>query len=93
MLDQNSNGLIDSIELFTIMCIFSDCREEDKMLFLFDVFDFNGRGWLEAADIEFMMFVIVQGLVKIFGVESESIENDGSTGHAAYNQLMEMLKL
>ena len=58
-LDQNSNGLIDSIEIFTILCIFSDCREEDKMLFLFDVFDFNGRGWLEAADIEFMMFVIV----------------------------------
>ena len=51
------------------------------MRFLFDLYDFNGRGWLEKIDIEFMMFVIVQGLTKMFACESESVEIEGSAGH------------
>ena len=40
-MDTDGNGLIDVIEIFSIMAIFSDSRLEDRIRFLFDLFDFN----------------------------------------------------
>ena len=41
MWDQNANGMIDCIELFTVLAFFADGRIEDKIRFLFDFYDFN----------------------------------------------------
>jgi microtubule-associated protein-like 5 len=39
--DTDKNGLIDALELFAGLIIFSDSKAEDKIRFLFDLFDFN----------------------------------------------------
>ena len=44
--DTDSNGLIDCIEFFTGMIVFSNARNEDKIRFLIDLFDFNENGYL-----------------------------------------------
>ena len=37
--DVDKNGLIDGLELFSGLILFSDSKLEDKIRFLFDVFD------------------------------------------------------
>ena len=66
MWDQNANGMIDCIELFTVFGFFADGKIEDKIRFLFEFYDFNQNGYLEEADLHFMAFNILQGSVKIF---------------------------
>lgn len=39
--DEDNNGLIDALELFCGLILFSDSKFEDKIRFLFDLFDFN----------------------------------------------------
>ena len=41
MWDTDSNGMVDCIEIFAVMIVFADARLEDKIRFLFDLFDFN----------------------------------------------------
>ena len=36
-----NTGLIDALEIFSGLIIFSDSKAEDKIRFLFDLFDFN----------------------------------------------------
>ena len=81
LLDDNNNGLIDSIELFTLLALFSDSRVEDRVRFLFDLYDFNERGYLEDLDIQFMFFTILMGLTKIYKLSTESPDNENSVGH------------
>ena len=42
---KNSNnffsGLIDALEIFSGLIIFAEAKAEDKLRFLFDLFDFN----------------------------------------------------
>lgn len=54
--DTDNNGLIDSLELFSGICIFSDTKFDDKIRFLFDLFDFNELESLSPTDIEFMIY-------------------------------------
>ena len=49
--DTDSNGLIDCIEFFTGLIMFSDSRMEDKIRFLIDLFDLNGNGYLQDVEI------------------------------------------
>ena len=51
MWDSDSNGMVDCLELFTVLILFSDGRVEDKVRFLVDLFDFNGNGYLEEVDL------------------------------------------
>ena len=41
--DTDHNGLIDSIEIFTGLTIYSEAATEEKFHFLFDLVDFNKR--------------------------------------------------
>ena len=66
MWDTDSNGMIDCIEFFTVLILFSDGRVEDKVRFLAELFDFNGNGYLEEVDLQFIGFNAIQGTVKIF---------------------------
>mmetsp|Transcript_460 Transcript_460/g.80 ORF Transcript_460/g.80 Transcript_460/m.80 type:complete len:124 (+) Transcript_460:1-372(+) len=54
--DTDNNGLIDSLELFSGITLFSDTKFEDKIRFLFDLFDFNELDSLALVDIEFMIY-------------------------------------
>ena len=59
LLDTSANGLICGIEIFTILGYLSECRTEDKVRYLVDLYDFNQRGYLEEVDIEFMIYNIL----------------------------------
>ena len=49
--DTDSNGMIDCIEFFTAMIVFANCRVEDKVRFLMEIFDFNENGFLTETEI------------------------------------------
>jgi Ca2+-binding EF-hand superfamily protein len=53
--DTDKNGLIDALELFSGLIIFSDSKAEDKIRFLFDLFDFNEVQNISLMDMEFMI--------------------------------------
>ena len=39
--DNDSKGLIDALQLFSVLWIYSKGRPEDKVRFLFNLYDFN----------------------------------------------------
>lgn len=52
LLDTNRNLLIDELELFTSMALFSTLIQvEDKVDFIFNLFDFNGLKSLSVTDL------------------------------------------
>ena len=48
-------GLIDALEIFSGLIIFSDAKADDKIRFLFDLFDFNEIQTVSLLDLEFMI--------------------------------------
>ena len=69
--DTDSNGLIDALELFSGLTLMSDSEFEDKVKFLFDLFDFNEIGILTLTELEFMIDCSMLSVFKIFKVVSE----------------------
>ncbi len=74
--DVDKNGLIDSLELFSGLILFSDSKEPDKIRFLFDLFDLNELNSLSQIDIEFMVNSCISSTFKIFGVKADIAVND-----------------
>lgn len=70
--DTDCNGLIDVIEFFTGMIIFSQSRVEDKLRFLIELYDFNANGHLQAQELQFLVFNLLTATAKTFGVDSEA---------------------
>src|SRR3990167_19020 len=69
--DVEKNGLIDELELFSGLILFSDSKFDDKIRFLFDLFDLNELSSLAPMDIEFMIYSCISSTFKIFGVKHE----------------------
>ena len=67
--DTNHNGMIDCIEFFTVLVIYSKARLEDKIRFLFEFYDLNTRGYLLEIDLHFMAFTVLTGTMKLFQKE------------------------
>lgn len=86
--DTDSNGLIDMIEFFTGMVIFSNSRIEDKLRFLFELFDFNANGYLNDIELQFMIYNVLCATVKTFGVESEAPQYTTGSGNFAFQLVM-----
>ena len=61
-------GLIDALEIFCGLIIFSDSKAEDKIRFLFDLFDFNEIQSISLMDLEFMLFSVLIATSKIYGL-------------------------
>lgn len=77
--DTDNNGLIDALELFSGLIIFSETKKfEDKLRFLFDLFDFNELNSLSVIDIEFMIISLVNAVFKICLIEAEINEEEVS---------------
>ena len=53
--DTDHNGLIDALELFSGMIMFADSKAEEKIRFLFDLFDFNEIQSISIMDLEYMI--------------------------------------
>ena len=69
--DTDRNGLIDALELFSGLVIFSDAKFEEKIRFLFDLFDFNELNSLSLIDLEFMINCCISATYKIFCINSD----------------------
>jgi len=74
--DTDNNGLIDALELFSGLVVFADSKFEDKVRFLFDLFDFNELGSITPLDIEFMLYSIVVSTFKVFSISSEGVNDE-----------------
>ena len=61
-------GLIDALEIFSGLIMFSDSKAEDKIRFLFDLFDFNEIQSISLMDLEFMLWSVLQATSKIYGL-------------------------
>ena len=64
-------GLIDVIEFFCGLTIFSSSRVEDKIRFLFEFFDMNENNYLEECDIQFMFLSCINAVAKTFAFTDE----------------------
>jgi hypothetical protein len=70
--DTDNNGLIDALELFSGMAVFSSAKFEDIIRFLFDLFDLNEVNSLCKIDVEFMMFSCMSSAYKIYNINEEN---------------------
>jgi hypothetical protein len=84
--------LIDSIEFFCALVIFSNSRVEDKIRFLFEFFDFNEQNYLEENDIQFLAHTCINASFKISGVGGISATADKEYGEAAYERIVKLIK-
>lgn len=80
--DTEKNGLIDALEIFSGLILFTTARFEDKVrckflllalfnLVLFDLFDFNELNSLALIDIAFMIECCLNSTFKIYNIKTE----------------------
>lgn len=88
----NKNGLIDALEIFSGLIIFSSAAPEEKIGFLFDLFDFNEIQLISLLDLEFMMQSVLSATKKIFDLEKVEII-DFEISHLVRRNFQEGLKV
>jgi len=69
--DTDGTELIDALELFSGLVIFSDSKFEDKIRFLFDLFDFNELNSLSIVDLQFMLYFCLTSTFKLYNIKQE----------------------
>ena len=68
--------LINALELFSGLIIFADSKFEEKVRFLFDLFDFNELNSLWLTELEFLILSCANATYKILGIVAEVNEED-----------------
>ena len=63
--------MIDALELFAGLILFSSAKFEEKIRFLFDIFDFNELNSLSIIDLEFLLISGANATFKIFTIDAE----------------------
>jgi Ca2+-binding EF-hand superfamily protein len=76
MFDTDSNGLIDAVEIFTGIIVFSDAIAEEKIRFLFDLYDFNEMQSLSLMELEFLLGSVLEATKKIFELKIDYVDVD-----------------
>ena len=69
--DNNENGLIDSFELFSGLVLVSSAKFEEKVRFLFDIFDLNELNSLSFIDLEYMLNCCVASTFRMCRIMNE----------------------
>ena len=54
--DIDKNGLVDVLEVFSGLVVFSSSNLEDKVRFLYEIFDLNEENLIESIDVEFIVY-------------------------------------
>lgn len=67
--DTDKNGLIDALELFSGLVVFSNSKFEDKIRFLFEIFDLNEINIIGQIDVEFMIYSVLNSTYKIYEIK------------------------
>jgi hypothetical protein len=61
--------LIDSLELFAGLVVFSTSKFEDKIRFLFEIFDLNEVNVITQIDLEFMIYSVLNSAFKVYEIK------------------------
>jgi hypothetical protein len=61
-------GLIDALELFSGIIMFSASNTDDKLRFLFDLYDFGSCQTISLMDLEMMITSLLIASSKIYGL-------------------------
>lgn len=72
----DSQGLIDALELFSGLLLFAEATFEEKTHFLFDMYDFNELNSLSLIDIEFMLSCCTLSTFRICQITSDVNEEE-----------------
>lgn len=57
--DNDKNGLVDVLEVFSGLVVFSNSKFEDKIRFLYEIFDLNEENLIEVIDVEFIVYTVL----------------------------------
>ena len=75
MFDDDNNGLIDALEIFCGLIVFSQAKAADKVRFLFELFDFNEMQTISLIDLEFLINCVLSSTKKIFDLRMLEISD------------------
>jgi hypothetical protein len=74
--DGQDEGVIDSFELFTGLILYSKIEFEDKLDFLFEIFNFNDTEEMNEMEIELLFNCAFASVFKIKGVREAVSESE-----------------
>ena len=70
--DNDSKGLVDAFQLFSVVCVCSSGRPEDKARFLFELYSFAGFEGIWSVTVEFMCSMVIDGLCKLYHISTDT---------------------
>ena len=62
--DTDRNKMIDKFEVLSVICLASNLSNAQKVQFLFDLFNFNGKGYLTESEIKLLFTSVTVGIAK-----------------------------
>ncbi|CAG9336008.1 unnamed protein product [Blepharisma stoltei] len=65
--DTDSNGVIEGLEVLAGLVLFADACPDDKVQFLFNLFDFNREDAISRTDLQLLAYVTLTSVCKILG--------------------------
>lgn len=75
MWDPERKGIIDALEMFSGLIVFSKVPYEDKIKFLYEIFDLNEEGYLDYDELIFMLMNICEATCKIYQLQSNLLSD------------------
>ena len=77
------------MQLFWVLCIYSEGKIEDKARFLYDMFNFNSEQSILPLNFEFMLTNWAHGIWKLYNIQTE-IQQDNQSG--VIKELQDLVK-
>lgn len=62
--DTDNNKLVDKFEVMSVICLASRLSNEDKVRFLFDILNFNQKGYLVESEVSLLLISVTNGVYK-----------------------------
>ena len=62
--DTDGNKLVDKLEVMCVICLHSALSTQDKVEFMFDLFNFNEKGYLTRSELSLLLKTVVGGTFK-----------------------------
>ncbi len=63
--DTNGNKVVDKFEIMCVLCLLSKLTNVEKVHFLFDIFNFNSKGYLLPPEIGLLLLSVANGAFKV----------------------------
>jgi len=76
MMDANESGVVSVQNICSVLGIIAKGSHEDKLRFLFSMYDSEGRGMLSHAEVEQLLAFIAERMVHWGGADAKSALSD-----------------